>query len=172
MKIFIIILALVSGFAVGCTIGMATAEPEIIEVEKIVYECPPAVSELDYAIKVSALPMQISGGNLQWHRKSPDTTYTLEVAAIEIYNFGETDIMVSQLWIWVDMDSKLFMVHAEMLAGEKRTIIVEPMMTGYDGGEHYVSVRLLDTNKNVLDESNRVIKSLQPTGNIKLMGTQ
>lgn len=68
----------------------------------------PEEAEFTYSIGVSVPPIQISGGNLHWHRKLPDTTYTLEDAAIELHNFGDADITVAQLEIKVDENSKLF----------------------------------------------------------------
>ncbi|GAI48340.1 unnamed protein product, partial [marine sediment metagenome] len=77
--------------------------PEESDGERVI----PEESELTYSIGVSVPSIQISGGNLHWHKKFPDTTYTLEDMAIKIYNFGDSDIAVAQLEIRVDGDSKL-----------------------------------------------------------------
>ena len=68
----------------------------------------PEPSELTYSVSISAPPIQISSGNLHWHKELPNDSYTLEDMAMEIYNFGDFDISVAQLEIRVDEDTRLF----------------------------------------------------------------
>jgi len=113
----------------------------------------PEESEIAYSISISAPPIQISGGNLHWHKKLPNTIYTLEDLAIEIYNFGDFDILVAKLEMRVDENSQLFNVDMVIPARARKSLVVQPMMEGYDGGTHIVYVALLDENGEILYES-------------------
>ncbi len=143
-KGLVILLLFVSVSLLGC------AALEIITGEPVT----PAEPEFTYSIGVSAPPIQISGGNLHWHKKLPDTTYTLEDAAIEIHNFGDSDITVAQLEIKVDENSKLFDIDITVPPRTKENVVVHPSMEGYDGGIHTVYVSLLDKNGRILYQNN------------------
>jgi len=124
----------------GCSLPEKTpAEPVI-----------PEPAEFTYSVSTSAAPIQISSGNLHWHRELPNDSYTLEDMALEIYNFGDFDISVAQLEIRVGEDSKLFNIDRVISGGERESIALQPMMEGYDGGVHRVYVALLDDNGGVL----------------------
>jgi hypothetical protein len=124
----------------GCSPSVATpGQPAITE--------PP---ELSYSVSVSAVPIQISSGNLHWHRELPDDSYTLEDVALEIHNLGDFDIPVAQLKIRVDDDTGLFSVDLVVAGGTKESIALQPMMKGYDGGIHRVYLSLLDDEGKVL----------------------
>jgi len=134
----------------GCSTPEMTATQQAI----------PEESEFAYSISISAPPIQISGGNLQisggnlhWHKKLPNNTYILEDAAIEIYNFGDFDILVAQLEMRVDKNSRLFNVDMVIPGKTRESLAVQPMMEGYDGGTHIVHVVLLDENGEILYES-------------------
>ena len=134
----------------GCSTPQITASE--IPAIKITSSEPaiPKPSELTYNTSISAPPIQISSGNLHWHKKLPDDSYTLEDIAIEIYNFGDYDISVAQLEITVDDDTRLLTVDRVIHGGEKSNLVFQPMMEGYDGGTHRVHVALLDENGGVL----------------------
>jgi len=110
----------------------------------------PQEPEFTYSIGVSAPSIRISGGNLHWHKKLPNTTYTLEDTAIEIHNFGDSDITVAQLEITVDENSKLFDIDVTVPPKTKENVVVHPSMEGYGGGIHTVYVSLLDKNGRIL----------------------
>jgi len=123
----------------------------------------PDESEFTYSISISTPPIQISGGNLHWHKKLPNNTYTLEDMAVEIYNFGDFDILVAQLEVKVDENSRLFNVDMVIPEGARESLIVQPMMEGYDGGTHIVYVALLNENGEILYESDgQEIGPLEP----------
>ena len=124
----------------GCSLSEKTSgEPVIPE--------PP---EFTYSVSVSAVPIQISSGNLHWHKELPNDSYTLEDMALEIHNLGDFDIPVAQLEIRVDEDISLFNIDRIIAGGARENIALQPMMEGYDGGIHRVYVSLLDDNGGVL----------------------
>lgn len=124
----------------GCSLSKKTlSEPVIPE--------PP---EFSYSVSVSAAPIQISSGNLHWHRELPNESYTLEDAALEIHNFGDFDIPVAQLEITVDEDTRLFNIDRVITGGDRESIALQPMMEGYDGGVHRVYMALIGDNGGVL----------------------
>lgn len=133
----------------------------------------PEKSESTYSTAISAPPIQISGGNLHWHKKLPNNTYTLEDMAIEIYNFGDFDILVTQLEMRVDENSRLFNVDMVIPGRVRESLVVQPMMEGYDGGTHIVYAALLGENGEILYENNgEEIGPLEPipgTGSWKQM---
>ncbi|MFC2063446.1 hypothetical protein ACFLS8_05865 [Chloroflexota bacterium] len=110
-------------------------------------------AEFTYSISISAPPLRISDGNLHWHKKLPNNTYTLEDMAIEIANFGDFDILVSRLEIRIDGDSRLFDVDMVIPGATSQSLVIQPMMTGYDGGTYTVYVASLDEGGAVLCES-------------------
>jgi hypothetical protein len=110
----------------------------------------PEPSEFTYSVSVSAVPIQVSSGNLHWHKELPNDNYTLEDVALEIYNFGDFDISVAQLEITVDEDVSLFNIDQIIAGGARENVALKPMMEGYDGGIHHVYVALLDDNGGVL----------------------
>jgi len=138
-------------FAVVLLLGCAAPEiaSEITSGEQVIPEEPEFVS----SISISAPQIQISGGNLHWHKKLPNSTYTLEDMAVEIYNFGDSDILVAQLEMRVDENGRLFNVDMVIPARARESLIVQPMMEGYDGGTHTTYVALLDENGEILYES-------------------
>lgn len=138
----------------GCSTLEITPDDQVIPKESDGERVMPEESELTYSIGVSVPSIQISGGNLHWHKKFPDTTYTLEDMAIKIYNFGDSDIAVAQLEIRVDGDSKLFDIGMTISGRTKENVVVHPMMEGYDGGIHIVFMSLLDENGRILYEKN------------------
>lgn len=138
----------------GCSTLEITPGDQVIPKESDGERVMPEESELTYSIGVSVPSIQISGGNLHWHKKFPNTTYTLEDMAIKIYNFGDSDIAVAQLEIRVDGDSKLFDIGMTISGRTKENVVVHPMMEGYDGGIHIVFMSLLDGNGRILYEKN------------------
>jgi len=106
----------------------------------------PEPAKFTYSVSISAPPIQISGGNLHWHKKLPDDSYTLEDMTIEIYNFGDSDILVARLEVRVDEDTRSFNIDRVIPAGERENLVVQPMMEGYDGGAHRIYIALLDQN--------------------------
>ena len=110
-------------FAVGLLSGCSA--PEITPSEQVI----PEESEFTYSISISVPPIRISGGNLHWHKKLPNNTYTLEDVAIEIYNFGDFDILLAHLGVRVDENSRLFNIDMVLPSGEKTILVVEPVMT-------------------------------------------
>jgi uncharacterized protein YcfL len=114
----------------------------------------PEPSEFTYSVSISAAPIQISSGNLHWHKELPNKSYTLEDIALEIYNLGDLDILVAQLEIRVDEDTRLFNIDRVIPGGERENIVLQPIMEGYDGGAHRVYVALLDHNGTVLYQNN------------------
>ena len=123
--------------------------PEITSSEQVIPEEP----EFAYSISISALPIQISGGNFHWHKKLPNNPYTLEDVAMEIYNFGDFDILLAQLGMRVDENSRLFNIDMVIPGGARTSLVVQPMMEGYDGGTHIAYMALLDENSEILYES-------------------
>ncbi len=124
----------------GCTSSEAApAQPVVPE--------PP---ELSYSVTVSAVPIQISSGNLHWQRELPDDSYTLEDVTLEINNFGDSDIPIAQLEIRVDDDTALFNIDRVVAGGAKESLALQPMMAGFDGGVHRVSLSLLDDKGGIL----------------------
>jgi hypothetical protein len=124
----------------GCSLSEKTsAEPVILE-----------PLELTYSVSVSTVPIQISSGNLHWHKELPNDSYTLEDIMLEIHNFGDFDIPVAQLEIMVDEDVSLFNIDQIIAGGARENVALKPMMEGYDGGIHHVYVALLDDNGGVL----------------------
>lgn len=147
----------------GCSLSEAkTSQPVTLE-----------QPELNYSISVSAVPIQISSGNLHWHREQPNDSYTLEDMAMEIHNLGDFDIAVAQMEIRVDDDSQLFSIDRVIAGGARESIALQPMMEGYDGGVHYVYVSLLDSNGGVLYQNGgQEVGPLEPepgTGNWRSM---
>jgi len=138
-------------FAVVLLLGCAAPEiaSEITSGEQVIPEEPEFVS----GISISAPQIRISGGNLHWHKQLPNKTYTLEDMAIEIYNFSDSDILVAQLEVKVDENGKLFNVAIVIPARTRESLIVQPMMEGYDGGTHTTYLALLDENGGILYES-------------------
>ena len=134
--LILLAIALLSGC---CLPEKTSSEPAIPE--------PP---EFTYDVSISAAPIQISSGNLHWHKELPNDSYTLEDMALEIYNFGDFDILVAQLEIRVDDDTRLFNIDRVIPGGERENIVLQPIMEGYDGGAHRVYVALLDHNGGVL----------------------
>lgn len=130
--------------AVALLSGCST--PEKTSSEPVIPEPP----EFTYGVSISAAPIQISSGNLHWHKELPNDSYTLEDMALEIHNLGDFDILVSQLEIRVDEDTRLFNIDRVIPGGERENLVVQPMMEGYDGGAHRVYVALLDQNGGVL----------------------
>jgi hypothetical protein len=115
--------------------------------------CEPATPEppeFTYSVSISAVPIQISSGNLHWHRELPNDSYTLENIALEINNLGDFDILVAQLEIRVDEDTDSFDIDRVIAGGAMESIALQPMMEGYDGGVHRVYLTLLDDNGKVL----------------------
>jgi hypothetical protein len=110
----------------------------------------PEPPELTYSISVSAAPIQISSGNLHWHRELPDESYTLENVALEIHNLGDFDIAVAQLEITVDDETRLLDIDQVIAGGARESLDLQPMMGGFDGGVHRVYMSLLDDNGRVL----------------------
>jgi len=106
--------------------------------------------EVSYSVTVSATPIQISGGNLHWHRELPSDSYTLEDVALEIQNLGDFDIAVAQLEIMVDEDCRLFNLEQVIAGGAKTSVTLQTMMEGYDGGIHRIYLSLLDDEGGVL----------------------
>jgi hypothetical protein len=139
LYIGILILLAVALFS-GCSLTQKTSN-EILTPE------PP---EFTYSVSVSAAPIQISSGNLHWHRELPSDSYTLEDTALEIYNLGDFDIAVAQLEITVDEDARLFDINLVIVGGARESISLQPMMEGYNGGVHRVYMSLLDDNGGVL----------------------
>ncbi len=136
-------------FAVALLVGCSA--PEITYSERTIPEEP----EFAYSVSISAPPIQVSGGNLHWHKKLPNNTYTLEDLAIEIHNAGDLDIFVAQLEMRVDENSRFFDVDMAIPGQARKSVVVQPMMEGYDGGSHTVFVVLLDENGEILHESDR-----------------
>ena len=124
----------------GCSL------PENPSSEPVIREPP----EFTYDVSISAAPIQISSGNLHWHKELPNDSYTLEDMALEIYNLGDFDILVAQLEIGVDEDTRLFNIARVIPGWERENIALQPMMEGYDGGVHRIYVALLDQNGGVL----------------------
>jgi len=123
----------------------------------------PGESEFTYSVSTTAPSIQISGGNLHWHKQLPNNTYTLENAAIEIYNFGDLDILVTQLEMRVDETSKLFNVDVVIPAMARESINIQPMIEGYDGNTHTSSVALLGENGEIIYQSSEYeIGPLEP----------
>jgi hypothetical protein len=113
---------------------------------------------------VSAVPIQISSGNLHWYRELPDDSYTLEDLALEIQNFGDSDIPVARLEIRIDDDTGLFSIDRVVAGGTKESIALQPMMAGFDGGVHRVYLSLLDDKGGVLYQNEgQDIGPLEPT---------
>ena len=113
----------------------------------------PDESEIAYSVSVSAPPVQINGGNLHWHKKLPNNTYILEDLALEIHNFGDFDIRVTQLEVSVDGNSQLLNIDMTIPGKTSKSLVVQPMSEGHNGGTHIVSLTLLDEDGNVLCES-------------------
>jgi len=124
----------------GCSLSKKTSNEPVI----------PETPEFTYSVSVSAVPIQISGGNLHWHKELPNDSYTLEDMALEIHNLGDFDIPVAQLEIRVDGDTSVFDIDRVITGGARESIALQPMMEGYDGGVHRVYVALLDDNGRVL----------------------
>jgi hypothetical protein len=137
----------------GCSPSNATAgQPATTE--------PP---ELSYSVTVSAVPIQISSGNLHWHRELPNDSYTLEDMALEIHNFGDSDIAVAQLEIRVDDATGLFSIDRVLAGGTKESIALQPMLAGFDGGVHRIYLSLLDDKGRVLyQDEGQDIGPLEP----------
>jgi hypothetical protein len=74
--------------------------------------------------------------------------------AIEIHNFGDFDILVAQLEMRVDENSRLFNVDMVIPGRARESLVVQPMMEGYDGDTHIVYVALLGENGEILYENN------------------
>ena len=135
-------------FALALLLGCSA--PEITSSERVM----PEKLEFAYSISISASPIQISSGNLHWHKKLPNNTYILEDVAIEIYNFGDFDILVAQLEMRVDENSRLFNIDMVIPGGARTSLVVQPMMEGYNGGTHIVYMALLNENGGILYENN------------------
>jgi hypothetical protein len=133
-------LLLVMALLPGCSPSNATAGQPVT----------PEPPELSYSVTVSAVPIQISSGNLHWHRELPDDSYTLEDMALEIHNLGDSDIAVARLEIRVDDDTGLFSIDRVLAGGSKESIALQPMMAGFDGGVHRIYLSLLDDKGGVL----------------------
>ena len=143
----------------GCSIPEI---PAIQQAMPAIQQAMPEESEFAYSISTSAPPIQISGGNLHWHKKLPNDTYTLEDVVVEIHNFGSLDIMVSQIELMIDRDSKLFNIDVMISKGTRRNVVVHPMTEGYDGGTHTIYLALLDNNGTLLYDTEQVVGPLHP----------
>jgi hypothetical protein len=124
----------------GCSTPEKTSSEPVI----------PEPAEFTYSVSISAAPIQISSGNLHWHKELPNESYTLEDMALEIYNLGDFDILVAQVEIRVDEDTRLFNINRVIPGAERENIVLQPMMEGYDGGAHRFYVALLGQNGGVL----------------------
>jgi len=136
-------------FAVALLLGCSASEVTYSDSEQLI----PEESKFTYSMSISEPAIQISGGNLHWHKQLPNNTYTLEDLAIEIYNFGDSDISVTQLEMRVDENNKLFNVDMVIPKKIKESLVIQPMMEGYDDGTHIVYVVLLGENGEILYES-------------------
>lgn len=138
----------------GCSMPQATSTERVT----------PEPSGLTYSISVSAPPIQISGGNLHWRKELPGDNYTLEDLTIEIYNFGDFDILVTQLEVTVDEDTVLLDINSVVHGGERKSLAFQPVMADYDGGIHHVYMALLGEDGSILYENKgEVIGPLEPT---------
>jgi hypothetical protein len=135
-----LLILLLAALLSGCS------KPEKTSSELVI----PEPAEFTYSVSISAAPIQINSGNLHWHKELPNDSYTFEDMALEIYNLGDFDILVAQLEIRVDEDTRLFNIARVIPGGERENIVLQPMMEGYDGGAHRVYVALLDQNGGVL----------------------
>jgi len=160
-RVLLILLAAV--LLLGYSVGRITSGKQVV----------PEKFEFTYSKRISAPTIQISGGNLVWHRKLPSTSFTLEDVAIEAYNFGDFDISVAQLEMRVDENSRLFNIDMVIPAGARSNLVVQPMMEGYHGGSHVVRVALLGESGEVLYETNsQEVGPLEPipgTGSWELL---
>ena len=145
-------------FALALLLGCSVPQSPSVEQVK------PEPAGLTYGISISAPPIQISSGNLHWHKKLPSDSYSLEDMTIEIYNFGDFDIPVTRLEITVDEDTRLFDINSVIHGGERKSLVFQPMMEGYTGGTHQVYMALLDENDGILYENKgETIGPLEPT---------
>ena len=150
-------------FAAALLAGCSIPEiPAIQQAMPAIQQAIPEEPEFTYSISTSAPPIQISGGNLHWHRELPNDTYTLEDIAVEIHNFGSLDITVSQIELVIDRDSKLFNIDVMISKGTRRNVVVHPMTEGYDGGTHTIYLALLDNNGTLLCDTEQVVGPLHP----------
>jgi hypothetical protein len=148
--LMLLALALLSGCSTPQTTPIEQATPE--------------PSGLTYSISISTPPIQISGGNLHWHKELPGDSYTLEDLTVEIYNFGNFDILVAQLEVTVDEDTKLLNINSVIHGGERKSLVFQPMMEDYDGGTHHIYMSLLDENGDILYKNKgEPIGPLEPT---------
>jgi hypothetical protein len=148
------LLILFAALLLGCSTPQATS------IERVT----PAPSGLTYSTSVSAPPIQISSGNLHWHKKLPGDSYTLEDLTIEIYNFGDFDISVAQLGVTVDEETRLLDINNVIHGGERKSLVFQPMMADYDGGTHQVYMVLLDENGDILYQNGgETVGPLEPT---------
>jgi uncharacterized protein YcfL len=149
-----LLLLLVIALLGGCSTPQTTPTERVI----------PEPSGLTYSISISTPPIQISGGNLHWHKELPGDNYTLEDLTIEIYNFGNFDIRLAQLEVTVDEDTKLLNINSVIHRGERKSLVFQPMMADYDGGTHRVYISLLDENGGILYQNKgESIGPLEPT---------
>ena len=117
-------------------------------------------SNFTYSLTLSAPLLQISGGNLHWHKSLPADDFTLEDLAIEVLNYGDIDIFVARLGITVDNDTRTLAVDRLIPPGERINLVFRPMMAGYDGGMHYINVVLLDEGGGTLCQN--AVESIGP----------
>jgi hypothetical protein len=153
---------LLGGLAIVLALALlpSCSSSEAAPAQPVVPEPP----ELSYSVTVSAVPIQISSGNLHWQRELPDDSYTLEDVTLEIHNFGDSDIPVAQLEIMVDDDIGLFNVDRVVAGGARESLALQPMMAGFDGGVHRVYLSLLDDKGGVLYQNEgQDIGPLEPT---------
>lgn len=146
------VVALVSGCSV---LGMTDSGPDTM-----------TQPGFTYGVGLSAAPIKIDGGNLAWHRRLPDDTYTLEAIAIGVLNSGEFGIFIAQLEVVIDGKAKLFDVEQLVPGGTEKNLVVQPMMNGYDGGSHFVYIALLnDEGRLLAHNSGEVVGPLAPDTN-------
>jgi len=126
-------------------------------------QAAPATPEFACSTNISAPPILINGGNLQWHRQLPESKYTLEVMAVEVYNFGDFDILVTRLEVRVDGNSRFFNIDMAISGGTRENLVIQPMMAGYDGGTHVIGVMLLgEDGKPLCDGGGCEVGPLEP----------
>jgi len=147
-----IFIAFVSIFLFGCVVLTMVKDDWVIAEQ----------TGFTFFVSTSEPMVRISGGNLHWHKKLPDETYVLEDLAIEVQNTGDADGTWVQMELVVDGDRQLFDVGSVIPAGARQTVVVRPMMAGYDGGTHNIYIALLGADGLVLASNEQVVGPLAP----------
>lgn len=109
------------------------------------------IKPLEISTIISQPLVLITGGNLDWHKRLPETTFALEIIALEVKNFTDSDVFLNRLKIRVDEgQTEIIPIDFLISAQSSREITVRPSLKGFEGGCHRIYLAFLNPNGQVI----------------------